>query len=926
MDDAFRLLDPLTRAQLDTVATRLGVADYVPTATVADTRAALVRWATASDKQLAALKSAVAVVAPGAATADPATWQRCVRENHAYLTVLGLRTGDGHYRIGLDELFVDIELVHESANRQHVFGARGFDEARTDPLDAAGDLMAALAAVHSKRARFDVRGLVLVGLPGSGKTTLLQHALLESAKDPGLEPVLLRFATLQTLGLDDLGPRSMAAWADHQAKADGYPGAGRALLADPERRYRFLLDGFDELQSAEDRRAVARWLAREIPRWPKADFVLTTRKAAWDEERHPELTERLTTYTLLRLTMASRDAYVRRWFPLVAERELGPTPTEAVQRQAEAHAAAQAEALLGVFKSPDEATRHRVHRLTGNPLLLSIICLVFREYQALPRHRGDLYAKCFEVLIRGRMVQGCRTGLEPAQGRSLLGPLAWDMQATSDDLDSPKELPRADVLGWLERTRDADPGTRQQSAEALLGCLLRETGLLVSPDQQNVAFAHLTFQEYLAYEYARVRGLAARLARQAEDPRWREPILLGMADLSFRETFFATLLETPGRLSAQRELVSACKLEHEPPAEPFVAMFNRAVAPAPAPPPPLPWWKALFVSPEPTPDPPPRPTPADLDLALQLFLSNPPAAVREAARALMAHGDANIVKLAARVAGVSGPEVVAPKRLRLASGEMELVWVPPGTFVMGASPDDRAATSWERPPHTVTISKGFWLGRFPVTNAQYQRYVEATGAREPQSFRQEGFDDPDMPVTFVSWQDAQDFCRWLGETEGHTVRLPTEAEWEWAARGDDGRGYPWGPQPPTLERAWYGSYGTDPKDQEFKPGFGEHGDVVRGPAPVGGRPAGASPAGAEDMAGNVFEWCADTWRDQYDASDDGAIDIYQEDPAVSDRVVRGGSWIYDSWRLRCSCRNGDHPVYRFVDLGFRVVCVPAPER
>jgi formylglycine-generating enzyme required for sulfatase activity len=183
-----------------------------------------------------------------------------------------------------------------------------------------------------------------------------------------------------------------------------------------------------------------------------------------------------------------------------------------------------------------------------------------------------------------------------------------------------------------------------------------------------------------------------------------------------------------------------------------------------------------------------------------------------------------------------------------------------------------------------------------------------------------------MPVTGVSWDDAIAFCVWASTHLGLDFTLPTEAEWEWAARGDDGRAYPWGAAPPTLDDAWFGAWGTD-EDGAVKPAAGEHRDRVRGPAAVGGRAGGAGPFGAEEQAGNVWEWCLDPYA-PYPAEttvDPGAWASRPPDLEVLDRdrplrVLRGGSWLEAAWRLRATQRDADHPVLRDVGVGFRVVC------
>jgi len=263
------------------------------------------------------------------------------------------------------------------------------------------------------------------------------------------------------------------------------------------------------------------------------------------------------------------------------------------------------------------------------------------------------------------------------------------------------------------------------------------------------------------------------------------------------------------------------------------------------------------------------------------------------------------------------PEI--PVTTRTVSG-IDFIYVPPGTFFMGATKKtgrhrfDPQAQKDESPVHKVTITRGFWLGRFPITNAQIRRFAEETDT-EIGSLRCAGFDGSEQPATAVSRHDATAFCAWASKQTGHDITLPTEAEWEYAARGTDGRKYPWGNEAPTSERAWYGAYDSDP---------GAHVDKVRATAPVGERPRGAGPFLAEEQAGNVWEWCADRYGPYPNAPqrDPGltALCLEMDTPCV----LRGGSWNLSPGGLRAACRTWGLPGVRCWFFGFRLVLREAP--
>jgi formylglycine-generating enzyme required for sulfatase activity len=205
----------------------------------------------------------------------------------------------------------------------------------------------------------------------------------------------------------------------------------------------------------------------------------------------------------------------------------------------------------------------------------------------------------------------------------------------------------------------------------------------------------------------------------------------------------------------------------------------------------------------------------------------------------------------------------------------------------------------EAPPHTLEI-EGFSLAEYPVTHAQYAAFVEATGHRKPRSWRGKRPvpESANQPVTFVSARDAEAYCAWLAEQTGYTYRLPTEPEWELAARGPkDRREYPWGgPFTPEHANAWM-----------------RQGALKRVCA-VGLFPEGRGPNGHADLSGNVWEWCASLyWPYPYHPADG------REDPVSDDaRVMRGGSWRSRPSSARCASRQGEPPTDSFATVGFRV--------
>ena len=298
------------------------------------------------------------------------------------------------------------------------------------------------------------------------------------------------------------------------------------------------------------------------------------------------------------------------------------------------------------------------------------------------------------------------------------------------------------------------------------------------------------------------------------------------------------------------------------------------------------------------------------------------------------NGNESVEDYIARIALEAKKEI----QLELVDGVlMQFTLIPPGSFIMG-SPEKEQDRDDDEQQHPVTISKPFYLGIHEVTKGQFSAFLSTTNyqtdaeklgsgyafpevglltEREEINWITPGFDQADdHPVVIVSWNDAQEFCNWLEKQTEYRIRLPSEAQWEYACRAGTSTGYYWGDSPDDGS-SWYN--GADQSAKDPFPNWWtvfnwDDGFVFT--APVGHFKANRF--GLYDMHGNVWEWCQDWYREHYYGKSP-VFDPVGPLEAETFRVLRGGSWGDDPWSLRPADRYWNSPDYRNVTVGFRVL-------
>jgi formylglycine-generating enzyme required for sulfatase activity len=436
--------------------------------------------------------------------------------------------------------------------------------------------------------------------------------------------------------------------------------------------------------------------------------------------------------------------------------------------------------------------------------------------------------------------------------------------------------------------RTTDTRAAERAAQRFLTVVQERTGLLVEAGQGVYRFSHLTFQEYLtAVEVAEREDYIAYTLAHAAEPFWREVILLEAGYISTKNQARTTRLiraitDAPREPELFHNLVLAAECMRDVGATrvegdlatALVERLRQELA---------------------------RPVPEAPTGVLAGMLGRL-TGTTERRQAIVRRRIAAVTALNRIETGSFGR---GRPHWSLPHGEPQWVMVPAGEFWMGSDSNDQEAIYDGKPVHRLFLP-AFQIARTPVTNAQYAIYVQATGVEPPRGWEdgQPPKEKLEHPVVWVSWHDACGYCTWLSRLIRKQVRLPTEAEWEKAARGDrDKRPYPWG-EAFDMVKCNSAALGLD--------------DTT----PVGVFPAGASPYGCLDMAGNVLEWTCSLWGGYPYNPHDGRENLDAPDDAS--RVLRGGAFWDDPQDVRCAYRVNDDARVVYDLVGFRVALAGPP--
>lgn len=725
------------------------------------------------------------------------------------------------------------------------------------------------------------RSLYASGDPGVGKSTFCRwvtwltcRGVMPSPDVPtpigyqetfpeslrGRLPVLVRLrdfwqhlppAGVRSVGLGGL-TQALHRWVDEQT----FPGVDGACVAShlEHGSALLMLDGVDEVPpvraaDGEDwypREMLLTGLAEAVARWTKAGnlVLVTSRPYGLDSRQQQNLG--LMPAPILGLDQPLQALLVRRWFVRLKEaRDLGLETADTMIDH------------IHVERGLDD--------LAVNPLLLTAMCIIYDEGKRLPHDKYLLYDRIVDTVLHRRYPAKERIG--PIRGR--LAAVAYGMH-TGEGLGQHRASPEASALEHevdrlLQAYHQLDGATDKGLTDTVRvrEDLLSQSGLLVSRSDGAASFYHLSLQEFLAAERVFVlqgmerKALADLLFARGPSAGWRNTLafLFGCLISKFSPHVGVEWLQT---------MVQRLPL---PAVDPSRRGQSDGV------------WNLAIV----------------LGDCLQILSGREAAVPAELIgffqRCVFRAIEQEIAvvdrqALAVALGRLGDPRIVLDLRVGTnPDGHLGYVKTPVGTYRVGEVKQD------------LVIDEPFWLSRYPVTNSQYAlflaeggytreewwsaegwRWLHEEGITEPALWRNHSFNARNQPVVGVSWWEAEAFCRWAGG------RLPSEREWEAAARGPHGRVDPWGDE-------W-----EDGICNSRESGLG-------GTSAVGIFPRDFTSEGISDMAGNVLEWCQDRLE-------------------ATARVVRGGSWDSNARDCRAANHLGHEPKRRDDRLGFRVAAVP----
>ncbi len=860
---------------------------------------------------------------------------RMVKQTTASLPLRGVDVGASDPTlaqkiIGLANVYVDLDTTAQIQKKDEA----GKKKQKKKDEDALPDLLLRgekeAHALPVLDAVIQNHALVLQGDPGGGKSTfvnflahcLAAHALQSEAgwlehlhgwpqADSDLLPIPIVLRDFAHHFAENLPARAEPChiwdFVVARLKAQNLSFADSPLCtALEDGRAIVLFDGLDEVPTQAQRIFVRDAVRAFVGRYPQNRFLITCRVLSYQppEAGKPDLRlSELPEFTIAPFDEEKIERFVVAWYAELAR--LGTV----LSTDVDAHTARLREAV----RRPD------LRRLAHNPLLLTVMALVHTHKGRLPDARALLYEETVDILLsrweqmklggqedaprlRQHLLEANRTDVDLKRVLWELAFQAHEAARPGDNGDDLADIPEHRLLNALAALKcdESCPDGDLNWARRVADLMKIRSGLLLERQPGSFTFPHRTFQEYMAGAHLAAQidfAVQAQHLSDANSALWREAILYAAGKLVYVNGDVAKALTLAAELCPETGDDSDAG------------------------------WKQAWLAGD-----------ALLEIGLQRVRDNALGRdlhkrVQHRLRDLLESG--KLAPLERARAGDTLAKLGDP-RLEVTTIEgMQFCLVPPGPFVMGGNEYD-----YEKPQHpNDCLRDPYWIARYPVTVAKWRAFVEATQFRpgDTNSLR-----DPDnRPVRRVSWYEALEFCKWLNSQyatrlpEGYAFGLPSEAEWEKAARGglqvvrqpivrglSEGISQPGAAEMienpfPKREYPWQGAF--DPNQANTsETGIGTT-------SAVGCFAGGVSPYGILDASGNVWEWTRSLWGKDWQKPDykypydpiDGRekLDTDRE----TSRVLRGGSFDYDARLARCAFRLRYLPDHGDGLIGFRLV-------
>lgn len=823
----------------------------------------------------------------------------------------------------LDQAYVSVRVLSENKKEDFANTKKGTAKEAREEL---GNIHKQTEPVQLSEATKESQRLAVIGVAGSGKSTLLQWAGLACARALLRKPLNAEQKEfIKSLGGKPLVPfllplRAYAAYceknkcsrssktllnfmaeyfSDHHASVDLTVDFIKSHL---RKGCLLMVDGLDEV-NPEDRPAVRSAVEELLTEFdnPNLRCLLASRPSAIQVAEQMHGFKRC---EVQRLTDEQRNALIEMWYKAV----LADDPREARRK---------AHDLSSRINESDQP----VQDLATTPLMATIFAMVHYSRDELPKQRAKLYEDAVEVLLtepyKGEEAKELEKtgGMEWDVRRDRIARIAFELRERGKD-----SLLEDDLLELIWKRFGSEEAEAKRITRTFLRDVAGRGGLLESVDDSYGFYTHATFQEflagrYLAEEYPQEK-LPMFLQEHINNDLWDEALRLAAGYLAIKGE------DKVNRFVLQIADAGMGKSEETKSRAYFVAGLALADVPGA------------------------RRLPDTVNYLVpqmtDLLIANPPR-----------------VKVRARFnLGMALGTLGDP---RLNPLEPKCVPIPAGVFRMGTNDEDKKiieeqeAKSWEdeSPSHQVYVSD-FSIGKYLVTNFEFGEFYNAKGYEDESFWSKDGwlwrtgkFDSdlswienkdtrenyerwlanrtvdlrnkpfywedaqwntPNLPVVGVTWFEAEAYCNWLSKMTNKKYSLPTEAQWEKAARGKQNTIWSWG-------NTWQGDLCNN-ADKDTT-------DTLNRTSPVGMYPNGASVYGAMDMMGNVWEWCLD-WYDEkiYEKRKDEEVKDPLGANSGSVRVLRGGSWYFVRYLTRCAFRYWFLPVSFNDNVGFRLILSP----